>query len=290
MQILVGGRRRRCAASRSRSSCSTTDTKVAAYARRCRVTVVDRGLDVGGTKARGAGRGARRRASSSTPSVPAEDWSADRSPTAPPGRRLGWSACCRAAATKLVAVGVGAQGLRHPRALPPSSPPRSATGVPGDGASTTPRSSFPPPGSSTGIGVIAGTGAIAVGRTPPATRSFAGGWGWVHRRRGGGRRRSCARRPSPRCPRTTTAAGRRPVGACCARSASTRRERLARAVNDDPTTENWGPRRRAVFAAADAGRRCAVAVIGAADHLAGLVDQLVRRGARRRRRRRRAAA
>ncbi|WP_431279551.1 hypothetical protein [Leifsonia poae] len=55
---------------------------------------------------------------------------------------------------------------------------------------------------------------------------------------------------------------------------------LARAVNDTPTPENWGPRAIAVFAAADAGSALAVEVVErAADQLAVLVDRLVRRGA-----------
>lgn len=57
-------------------------------------------------------------------------------------------------------------------------------------------------------------------------------------------------------------------------------ERLARAVNDEPTMDNWGPRAPAVFAAADAGSALAASVIEAAGaNLVALVGQLVARGA-----------
>src|SRR6202022_4438102 len=55
---------------------------------------------------------------------------------------------------------------------------------------------------------------------------------------------------------------------------------LARAVNDDPTTGNWGPAAPAVFRAADAGSPLAIGVVdNAARHLARLVTRLVKRGA-----------
>ena len=57
-------------------------------------------------------------------------------------------------------------------------------------------------------------------------------------------------------------------------------ERLARAVNDEPTMDNWGPRAPAVFAAADAGSLLAASVIDRAGaNLVELVDQLLVRGA-----------
>jgi len=55
---------------------------------------------------------------------------------------------------------------------------------------------------------------------------------------------------------------------------------LARAVNDEPTPENWGPGAPAVFHAADAGSPLARGVIDdAARALQKLVTRLVERGA-----------
>jgi N-acetylglucosamine kinase-like BadF-type ATPase len=55
---------------------------------------------------------------------------------------------------------------------------------------------------------------------------------------------------------------------------------LARAVNDEPTMDDWGSRAPVVFASADAGSARAVGVIsGAGRHLVDLVGQLRDRGA-----------
>lgn len=57
-------------------------------------------------------------------------------------------------------------------------------------------------------------------------------------------------------------------------------EQLARAVNDEPTVDNWAPRAPAVFAAAGQGSALADAVIiAAAGQLTVLVGTLIARGA-----------
>jgi N-acetylglucosamine kinase-like BadF-type ATPase len=241
------------------------------------VTDVIVGLDAGGTKlgVRVVDLDGSRIADVS---LPAEDWSAS-----PAGDAARWLAerIRRVVGDDdhVVAVGVGAQGcdtVAHCAEL------AHALGEEGYPATVVNDAALlvPAAGREAGIGVIAGTGSIAVGTDADGETLFAGGWGWVLGDDGG----------APAIVREAT------IAALAAHddalpddgllSALQRAfgvdspQALARAVNDTPTPENWGPRAIAVFAAADAGSARAVAVIeSAADHLAALVGRLVRRGA-----------
>lgn len=131
-----------------------------------------------------------------------------------------------------------------------------------------------------GIGLIAGTGAIGVGTTADGAPLASGGWGWVLGDEAGA---AGIVRDATRLALRTHDDGSPDDGLLSALLASYEvedAERLARAVNDEPTMANWGPHAPAVFSAADAGSADAASVIdGAADHLVLLVDQLLRRGA-----------
>jgi N-acetylglucosamine kinase-like BadF-type ATPase len=143
-----------------------------------------------------------------------------------------------------------------------------------------------------GLGVIAGTGSIGVGRDAHGAALVTGGWGWVIGDEAGaaGIVREATRAAlfaHDDGPLRATGDGTAPHDAADPLLAALLdafgvgdAERLARAVNDEPTMANWGPRAPAVFAAADAGSALAARVIdGAAQSLARLVDQLVARGA-----------
>lgn len=211
-------------------------------------------------------------------SLPAEDWSAS-----PAGDAAAWLIArvrrVVADTDRVLAVGVGAQGcdtVEHCRELEAALTELGyPAAVVNDAALLVPAA-----GLDAGIGVIAGTGSIAVGADDSGETLFAGGWGWVLGDEGG----------APAIVREAT------IAALSARDEGapddgllTALERafgvhspqaLARAVNDTPTPENWGPRAIAVFAAADAGSALAARVVDrAAESLAELVDQLVRRGA-----------
>lgn len=235
------------------------------------------GLDAGGTKL-GVRVGTLDGSLIADVSLPAEEWSAS-----PVGSAALWLAdrirrvVCED--DRVVAVGVGAQGCDTVEHCAELAHALEALGYPtavvNDAALLVPAA-----GLDAGIGVIAGTGSIAVGRNAAGETLFAGGWGWVLGDDGG----------APAIVREATIAalaandGGAPddglLGALQLAFGVNSAPALARAVNDTPTPENWGPRAIAVFAAADAGSPLAVAVVErAADHLASLVGQLVARGA-----------
>jgi N-acetylglucosamine kinase-like BadF-type ATPase len=133
---------------------------------------------------------------------------------------------------------------------------------------------------SAGIGLISGTGAIGVGTDGSGAPLITGGWGWVIGDEAGAAgivrdaTRAALRAHDAGLPDDGLLSALR--GAFGAADA----ERLARAVNDEPTMDNWGPAAPVVFAAADDGSALASTVVeNAGRHLARLVDQLVRRGA-----------
>ena len=131
-----------------------------------------------------------------------------------------------------------------------------------------------------GIGLISGTGAIGVGADAAGVALVTGGWGWVIGDEAGaaGLVREAAKAALLAHDDGEPDDGL--LGALLADFDVADAERLARAVNDEPTMGNWGPHAPAVFRAADAGSALAVAVIDAgAAHLVRLVDQLRRRGA-----------
>lgn len=135
-------------------------------------------------------------------------------------------------------------------------------------------------GFSDGVGVIAGTGAIAVGKNAAGEPLAAGGWGSVIGDEGGA---AALVREAARAALRANDEGKPDDGLLSALIASfgvANAERLTRKVNDEPTAQNWAPHCPAVFAAAKAGSALAARVISEGGHaLAALVDQLFARGA-----------
>jgi N-acetylglucosamine kinase-like BadF-type ATPase len=131
-----------------------------------------------------------------------------------------------------------------------------------------------------GIGVIAGTGAIAVGADTSGRFMAAGGWGWVIGDDGGA---SALVREATKAALFANDSGLPDdglLGALIRHFGVADAERLTRKVNDEPTMDNWAPHAPAVFAAADAGSPLARRVIDeGAKVLAANVGQLRRRGA-----------
>lgn len=241
------------------------------------MTEVIVGLDAGGTKL-GVRVATLDGSLIADVSLPAEDWSAS-----PAGDAASWLAAridrVVRPGDRVVAVGVGAQGCDTAEHCAELADALGAIGYPAavvnDAALLVPAA-----GLDAGIGVIAGTGSIAVGTDASGEPLFAGGWGWVLGDEGG----------APAIVREATVAALAAqddgapddglLGALLRAFGVETAPALARAVNDNPTAENWGPRAIAVFAAADAGSALAVRVIeSAADQLADLVGRLVRRGA-----------
>lgn len=131
-----------------------------------------------------------------------------------------------------------------------------------------------------GIGVISGTGAIAVGADAAGNFMSASGWGWVIGDDGGA---AALVREATKAALYANDSGEPDDGLLSALIADfgvADAERLTRSVNDDATMDNWAPHAPAIFAAADAGSPLAIKVIAdGAKALAGNVGQLRRRGA-----------
>jgi len=162
------------------------------------------------------------------------------------------------------ALGIGAQGCNtqaHCRDL--SAALTELIGAPAE-VTNDAALLIPAAGLTDGVGVIAGTGAIAVGRLPDGDLAFCGGWGWVLGDEGSApalvrdaARRALADHDAGRDDDpllSLLAAGFGVIGA----------EQLARAVNDMPTAESWGERAGSVFTAADSGSPGAISVISGA--------------------------
>lgn len=194
-------------------------------------------------------------------------WVADRiASVVPPGHEV-------------VAVGVGAQGLDNDEIAAAFSAGLAEFGyravAVNDAALLVPAAGF-----DAGLGVIAGTGSIAVGQNALGASVITGGWGWVIGDEAGaaGLVRDATRAALAAHDDGVPDDGL--LGALQDAFGVADAERLARAVNDEPTMDNWGPRAPAVFAAADAGSALAARVVDAAgDNLVRLVTQLVTRGA-----------
>jgi N-acetylglucosamine kinase-like BadF-type ATPase len=235
------------------------------------------GLDVGGTKTAiriesiaGALLVDIEVASDGWDANPADDaarWIAARIAAAlPPG-------------TEAIAVGVGAQGLDSPAHTAEFVLELRALGYPtlavNDAALLVPAAGF-----DSGIGIIAGTGAVAVGQDSFGSPLITGGWGWVLGDEAGA---AGIVREATKAALLANDDGEPDDGLLSSLLAAfgvANAERLARAVNDEPTMENWGTRAPAVFEAADDGSALAADVIhGAAAHLARLVSQLLSRDA-----------
>ncbi|HEY4023071.1 MAG TPA: BadF/BadG/BcrA/BcrD ATPase family protein [Pseudonocardiaceae bacterium] len=241
------------------------------------MTRVVAGLDVGGTKlaVRVEAVDGRRLVDLE---LPAEDWSAS-----PVEAAAAWLHTrlhrVLPRVSELAAVGVGAQGCDTQRHCTELAMALGAIGVRAtvvnDAALLVPAA-----GLTSGIGVVAGTGAIGVGQDARGDTLFAGGWGWVIGDEAGS---AGIVRLATVAALTAHDEGRPDDGLLAALQRAFRvegPEALARAVNDEPTTGNWGPRAPAVFAAAGAGSKTAIGVIdAAAEHLSTVVDRLVARGA-----------
>jgi N-acetylglucosamine kinase-like BadF-type ATPase len=186
---------------------------------------------------------------------------------------------CLPAGCRVVAAGVGAQGCDAPRTTEELQRALGAAGiratVVNDGALLVPAA-----GLERGIGIVAGTGSIGVGADAAGQVMLTGGWGWVIGDEGGA---AAIVREAAIAALTAHDDGQADDGLLSALLAAfgvIDAERLARAVNDEPTIENWGPRAPAVFAAADAGSALAEQVIEVAgEQLAALVGRLLGRGA-----------
>lgn len=180
---------------------------------------------------------------------------------------------------RVLAAGVGAQGCDSPETGAALQCALAAAGVlavvVNDGALVVPAA-----GLEQGIGLVAGTGSIGIGANAAGQVLIAGGWGWVIGDEAGA---PALVREATRAALTAHDSGRPDdglLGALLAAFDVPRAERLARAVNDEPTPENWGPRAAAVFEAADAGSALAAAVIDdAGAQLAQLAGRLRARGA-----------
>jgi glucosamine kinase len=131
-----------------------------------------------------------------------------------------------------------------------------------------------------GISVVAGTGSIAVARTPEGRMLVAGGWGWILGDEGS----------APALVRDAARAIRRAIDsgdaadpltdALMAELGTDDPTMLGRLLNDTRSAVIWGRYASAVFAAADAGSRLSQAVIAEGGvALAELVAVLIKRGA-----------
>ncbi|GAB3597726.1 BadF/BadG/BcrA/BcrD ATPase family protein [Microbacterium tumbae] len=236
------------------------------------------GLDIGGTKAavRAEPDGDGEIVDVSHAST---DWDAE-----PGDAAAAWiDALVRAALpsdSTVTALAVGAQGFDSASVVADVLAGLRARGYDRVAAVNDAALLLPAAGLSSGIALISGTGAIGVGQDAAGRPLASGGWGWVLGDEAGaaGIVRDATRRALRDHDDSRPDDGL--LAALLAAFDVTDAERLARAVNDEPTMANWGPRARAVFAAADAGAPSAVEIVrGAASHLALLVEQLIRRGA-----------
>ncbi len=134
-------------------------------------------------------------------------------------------------------------------------------------------------GVSGGIGVVSGTGAIAVARDPQGALVACGGWGWLLGDEGGA---SGIVREATRAVLAELDADRRHdplVPRLLASLGAADGPGLAMALTLSSSADAWGSHAGEVFAAADEGSPVALRVIEqAAAHLAGLVGQLLGRG------------
>ena len=210
--------------------------------------------------------------------VPSLDWNAE-----PVDQAARWITERLEAAVPVgaavAAAAIGAQGCDTPATCRDLAAALSAAGtnalVVNDAALLVPAAGF-----DEGIGVIAGTGAIAVGRDRTGAHLVAGGWGSILGDDAGaaGLVRDATRAALAANDRCLPDDGL--LGALIEAFGVDGPAALARTVNDEPSIEHWAPKAVAVFAAADRGSTGAVAVIdGGARHLVELVGILVERGA-----------
>jgi N-acetylglucosamine kinase-like BadF-type ATPase len=183
------------------------------------------------------------------------------------------------AGDEIAAVGIGAQGCDTQEHCALLGEAVEALGMPAvvvnDAALLVPAA-----GLDTGIGLVVGTGSIGVGADADGAVLFAGGWGWVL---GDEASAPAIVREATKAALAARDDGQSDdglLGALLGHFGAADARALARAVNDDPTTGNWGPGAPAVFRAADEGSALAARVIDqAAGHLELLVSRLVGAGA-----------
>jgi glucosamine kinase len=137
----------------------------------------------------------------------------------------------------------------------------------------------PAMGAASGIGLVSGTGSIAVARNEADELLTAGGWGWVLG--DGGSAAGIVREATKAvlAGRDRGAPADHLTDRLLAAFGITEVSDLAMTVTRASSAASWGSHASEVFAAADDGSAAAVAVIeDAGTHLAGLVDQLLGRG------------
>jgi N-acetylglucosamine kinase-like BadF-type ATPase len=240
------------------------------------VTDVVAGLDIGGTKASLMVENLEGRVVLESV-LPSGDWDAE-----PVSAGADWVARLLASVLpgglEVRALGIGAQGLDSRDIATTFEAALADRGLRvravNDAALL-----LPAAGLRQGFGVIAGTGSIVIGVDASGNPLFTGGWGWVLGDEAGA---ADLVRDATRAALRAHDDGEPDDGLLAALTSGfevTSAERLARAVNDEPTMANWGPRSRVVFAAADEGSELARGVVDlAARQLAHHVSQLVRRG------------
>jgi N-acetylglucosamine kinase-like BadF-type ATPase len=131
-----------------------------------------------------------------------------------------------------------------------------------------------------GLGVIAGTGSIAVGRTAEGRFVMAGGWGWVLGDEGGAVTLVRAAARAALLARDEGAEDHELLRRLEVAFDVADPDELTLSITVDPSPAHVGPAAPAVFPAADAGSTLARDVIAeAASALASLVDRLLRKGA-----------
>lgn len=238
------------------------------------MTAVLVGLDVGGTKTAVIAETLDGTRVLET-SVVSEDWDAE-----PLESGVGWIEHLVERVlpdgVQAAALGIGAQGLDTDEIAHRFSNALSLPAIAVNDAALL----VPAAGLQQGIGVIAGTGSIGVGTDGSGASVITGGWGWAIGDEAGaaGIVREAAKAALRAHDDALPDDGL--LAALLADFGVADAERLARAVNDEPTMDNWGPHAPAVFAAADAGSALAADVIrNAAWNLVTLVTQLRRRGA-----------
>jgi N-acetylglucosamine kinase-like BadF-type ATPase len=235
------------------------------------------GLDVGGTKVSLIAE-TRSRETVIESMLPSRGWDAE-----PASSGAGWvEQLLRESLpdrSHVAALGIGAQGLDTDEIAREFEGALAQRGLPARAVNDA-ALLVPAAGLELGIGVIAGTGSIAVGVDDAGNTLFAGGWGWVLGDEAGA---AGIVREATKAALLGHDNGEVDDGLLAALLTGfgvSRAERLARAVNDEPTMENWGSRAPYVFVAADEGSALALTVIlRASSELARLVTQLKRRNA-----------
>lgn len=209
--------------------------------------------------------------------VPTPDWRR-RDNSADAGALL--ALVTDAAGSRLTAIGVGAHGCdtteecaAFETALTALTPSRVR--VVNDAELVVPAA-----GLREGIGVIAGTGSIAVARKADGAMLVAGGWGWIFGDEGSA---PGLVREAARAVRNAIDLGEETDGLYDTLRRSTGAANfteIGRELTRNRDAAAWGRHARAVFAAADAGSELAAQVIhDAARALVVLVERLVARGA-----------